>query len=130
VYGELEPGQKVEEFELAKKGIVFDDPTTVRKGRFKLHEGDIRFTRSKDGKTIYAARLSWPSKPFTVSSFSATGIGKDVKVGSISLLGSNEKIKGVRTESGIAITPPDRSPFEDASWPVIFKLETTSEQSQ
>jgi len=106
------------------KGIVFDDPTTVRKGRLKLHEGDIRLTRSKDGKTIYAARLSLPQKPFLVSSFSTTGVGKDVKVGSISLLGSNETIKWGRTESGITITPPARSPFEDRSWPVIFKIET------
>ena len=123
VYGELEPGQKLEEFALDKKGIVFDDPTTVRKGRLKLHEGDIRYTRSKDGKAIYAARLSWPEKPFTLTSFSVTGLGKDVKVDAISLLGSNGRTEWTRTENGITITPPARSPFNDTSWPVIFKIE-------
>jgi alpha-L-fucosidase len=129
VYGELGPGQKAEEFALDKKGIVFDDPTTVRRGRLKLHEQDIRFTRSKDGGTIYAARLAWPPKPFIVSSFSATGVGKDLKVGSISLLGSSEKIEWARTESGITITPPATGPFADEGWPVIFKIEIDQEQN-
>ena len=123
VYGELEPGQKAEEFALDKKGIVFDDPETVRKGRLKLHEGDIRYTRSKDGKTVYAARLSWPENPFTLSAFSVNGVGKEVNVASISLLGSTEKCVWERTEAGIAITPPKQSIFEDKSWPVIFKIE-------
>jgi hypothetical protein len=104
--------------------VVFDDPATIRKGRLKLHEGDLRFTRSKDGKCIYVARLSWTQKPFTVSSFSATGIGKDVKVASLSLLGCDEKIVWTRNESGITITPPAKAPFEDPSWPVIFKIVT------
>jgi alpha-L-fucosidase len=123
-YGELEPGEKAEEFALDKKGIVFDDPATIRKGRLKLHEGDLRFTRSKDGKSIYVARLSCPKKPFTVSSFSATGIGKDVKISSLSLLGSDEKIGWTRDVNGIMITPPAKALFEDPSWPVIFKLVT------
>lgn len=123
VHGELEPGQKAEEFVLDKKGIVFDDAGTVRKGRLKLHEGDIRYTRSKDGKTIYAARLSWPEKPFTLSAFSANGVGKEVNIASVSLLGSTEKCAWERTETGITITPPKQCLFEDTSWPVIFKIE-------
>ena len=31
---------------------------------------------------------------------------------------------GLHVESGITITPPAKSPFEDASWPVIFKFQT------
>jgi alpha-L-fucosidase len=124
VYGELEPGQQPEQFARDKKGIVFDDPTTVRQGRLKLHDGDIRYTQSKNGKSIYAARLAWTEEHFTLASFSATGVGKGVKVSSVSLLGSNEKITWVRTENGITITPPAHSPLADASWPVIFKIDT------
>jgi hypothetical protein len=80
VYGGLEPGQESGEFELDKKGIVFEDPTTVRRGRLKMHEGDIRFTRNKDGKTNHAARLSWPEEPLTLASFSAKGVGKEANV--------------------------------------------------
>jgi hypothetical protein len=68
--------------------------------------------------------LSCPKKPFTVSSFSATGIGKDVKISSLSLLGSDEKIGWTRDVNGIMITPPAKALFEDPSWPVIFKLVT------
>lgn len=126
VYGELEPGQKLEQFAVDKKGIVFDDPATVRKGRLKLNEGDIRYTRSKDGKTIYAARLSWPEKPFTLTSFAAQGVGKDSNVAAITLLGNHAKCTWQRTEAGITITPPEKNVFADKSWPVIFRIETTA----
>lgn len=124
VYGEREPGQKAEEFAIDKKGIVFDDPATVRRGRLRLHEGDIRFTRSKDGKTIYAARLSWPERPFMLTSFSAKGVGAKVKVASVSLLGSGATCAWERTDAGINITPPKQELFKDNRWPVIFALRT------
>ncbi len=124
VYGELEPGQKAEEFAIDKKGIVFDDPTTVRKGRLKLHEGDIRYTRSKDGKTLYAARLSWPESHFTLTAFATNGAAKDVNIASISLLGSKDACMWNRTDAGIVIAPLKQSVFEDKSWPVIYRIAT------
>jgi alpha-L-fucosidase len=93
-------------------------------GRLKLHEGDVRYTRSKDGRTIYAARLSWPEKPFTLRSFSAGGVGRDVKAASISLLGSTDAVTWARTPDGITITPPAKAPGDEPSWPVIFKIAT------
>jgi alpha-L-fucosidase len=125
VYGELEPGQSAQEFPLDKKGIVFDDPTTIPKGRLKLHEGEVRYTRSKEGKTIYAARLSWPEKPFTLSSFGATGAGRSVKIANISLLGSTSTCKWEKTDAGIVIIPPEQGIFPAKSWPVIFRIQTT-----
>ena len=122
--GEREPGQASGEVELDKKGIVFDDPTTIRKGRLQLHEGDVRYTRSKDGRTIYAARLSWPEGPFTLASFAANGVGKDVNVASISLLGSEGGCTWKRTAAGITITPPAQGVFADRSWPVMLKITT------
>jgi alpha-L-fucosidase len=127
--GEVEPRQDSKAVVEDKKGIVFDDPERVKMGRLKIFEGDIRYTRSKDSKVIYAARLSWPEKDFTLTSFSATGAGKDVKVDSISLLGSDEKIQWIRTGSGIVITSPAKPVFGDASWPVIFKITTSKEMS-
>ncbi len=123
-YGELEKGATLATVEDVKKGIVYDDPSRVKMGRFKLHEGDIRFTRSKDGKCIYAARLAWPEEPFTLTSFSATGAGSNVNVAAISLLGSKAPCTWQRTEAGIALTPPKQGPFADGSWPVIFRIET------
>ena len=125
VYGELEPGESsgTEEKE-RDKGIVVHDPTRVPMGRLKLHAGDIRYTRSKDGRVIYAARFTWPEKPFTLRSFSATGVGKGVRVTSISLLGSTEKVTWVKTKNGVTITPPANAAFDDSGWPVLFKIST------
>lgn len=124
VHGELEPGRKAREIAMDKKGFVFDDPTTIRKGRLQLHEGDIRFTRSKDGGTIYAARLSWPEQPFTLASFATNGVGADVKIASITLLGSRDACGWSRTDAGIVVTPPKQGVFADKTWPVLFRLET------
>jgi len=123
-YGELEPGESLNAVESVREGHVYDDPSRVKMGRLKIHEGDIRFTQSKDGKTIYAARLSWPEKPFTIKSFAADGVGKDVKVAAISLLGAKVKCRWERTEAAITITPPEASVFENPRWPVIFRIET------
>jgi alpha-L-fucosidase len=126
-YGEVEPGEELKTVENVKKGMVYDDPARVTMGRFKLHEGDTRYTRSKDGKIIYAGRLSWPEKPFTLTSFSATGVGKNVNVASISLLGSKSQCTWERTDAGISITAPEQSVFEDQGWPVIFRIETKAQ---
>jgi alpha-L-fucosidase len=123
-YGELEPGESLNAVESVRKGHVYDDPTRVKMGRLKVHEGDIRYTQSKDGKTIYAARLSWPEKSFTLRSFAEDGVGKGVKVASISLLGSKADCKWKRTEVGITVTPPEQGVFENPSWPVVFRIET------
>ncbi|MCX7013754.1 MAG: alpha-L-fucosidase [Candidatus Sumerlaeota bacterium] len=124
-YGEIEPGQELNAIvDDKKKGIVYDDPARTTMGRFQSHEGDIRYTRSKDGKAIYAARLSWPEESFTLASFSTEGVGKNVPVASVSLLGSDANIAWERTASGIMITPPGKSVFDDSSWPVVFKITT------
>ena len=81
------------------------------------------YTCSKDGKTIYATRLSWPEHAFTLTSFAAGGVGKDVKINSVALLGSDAEIQWKRAGEGIAITPPSTPVLESKDWPVTFKLE-------
>ncbi len=122
VYGELEPGKSMGEVKPTWKAHVYNDPERIQMGRFKLNDGDIRFTRSKDGQNIYATRLGWPKKTFTISSFSKIAVAKDVKIKSISLLGSDAEISWSRTDKGIVITPPADAVFEDDMWPVTFKL--------
>jgi alpha-L-fucosidase len=125
VCGELEPGASLGFVSLDnKKGKVYDDPEKVEMGRYKLHPGDIRYTRSKDGKIIYATRLAWPEEPFTLTSFGADAVGKDVQIASVELLGSAEQVVWNRTDEGLVITPPAKPVFDDAEWPVMFKLLT------
>ena len=122
-YGELEPGASLGFVSLDnKKGKVYDDPEKVDMGRYKLNPGDIRYTRSKDGKVIYATRLAWPEKPFTLTSFSSEGVGGDVQIKSVSLLGSDAEVTWKKTPEGLLITPPAQPVFEDPEWPVMFKL--------
>ena len=122
-YGELEKGKSLDFVSKDdSKGNVYKDPEKVPMGRYKLNDGDIRFTRSKDSKTIYATRLTWPEESFTLTSFGADAVGKDIEISSIELLGSDAPVKWKRTTEGIVITPPKHPVFEDATWPVMFKL--------
>ncbi len=57
-------------------------------GRITYTAQDIRFTRSKDGKIIYAIILGWPEKDFIVESM----LVRNPEKGKISLLGYNENI--------------------------------------
>lgn len=124
VYGEIEPGQKFLFRERSHKGIVYDDPERIRMGTIRIYEGDIRYTRSKDGKTIYATRMSWPETAFTLTSFAPGNVGEHAEIRSIRLLGSDAKIQWTRTAKGIVIAPPPTPVFKNSDWPVMFKLET------
>ena len=122
-----EPTRESLSREHSRKGIVYDDPHRIRMGTTKTHDGDIRFTRSKDGKTIYATRMSWPQEAFTLTSLAAGGVGEDVEIKTIALLGSNAEIQWERTDKGIVIIPPSTPVFESKDWPVMFKLKSAAQ---
>lgn len=122
-FGEVEPGKTLYFREHSHKGIVYDDPERVKMGAFRLNKGDIRYTQSKDGRTVYATRLSWPTEDFELRSFAADGVAAKVTVKSISLLGSDARLEWVRKGSGTLITPPNRQVFGNGDWPVTFRLE-------
>ena len=96
-------------------------------GTTKTHDGDIRYTRSKDGKTIYATRMSWPEEAFTLTSFATGGVGEDVEIKTIFLLGSDAEIQWKRTDKGIVIIPPSTPVFESNDWLVMFKLKSADQ---
>jgi alpha-L-fucosidase len=124
IYGELEAGQSLDFVSKDEsKGKVYQDPEKIPMGRYKLHPGGIRYTRSKDGRVIYATRLAWPEEPFVLTSFAADGIGKDVEIKSVSLLGCSAEVQWERTANGLVVNPPVEPVFEDREWPVMFRLE-------
>lgn len=74
---------------------------------------DIRFTRSKDGKTLYAIVLGWPEhSELTIKSL-AEGKGLQT-INSIELFGHDGKITWERTAEGLKIVLPDKAPCEHA----------------
>lgn len=68
---------------------------------------DIRFT--KNGEVLYAVLLEWPEKEVLVHS-----IGNDLKVESVSLLGSEEKLNWEQTSEGLKVAFPAEKPTEYA----------------
>ena len=83
---------------------------------------DIRYTRK--GNVVYAILLGWPgeNKAVTMTMFGRDGKAQDVKVKSVSMLGSDEKIKWERNDSGLVITTPSRK-VDDLA--VVFKFDTS-----
>ena len=75
---------------------------------------DIRFTRSKEGKTLYAIMLGWPGAGATVS-IKSLAEGKGLKtIKSVKLLGYKGTIRWQRMSESLEITLPNKAPSEEA----------------
>ncbi len=91
-------------------------------GRIDYTGQDIRFTRSKDGKTVYAICLGWPEGQLVLDAVCVNTVGPDAK---IQLLGSDEKVAySLGSEGSLVIQPPqlsaDKRPCQHA---YVFKIE-------
>lgn len=75
---------------------------------------DIRFTQSKDGKTVYAIVLAWPADgKVTIKSLADdTGLWPG-KIGSVRLLGG-VKLEFTRDANGLTVTLPGKRPCDIA----------------
>ena len=72
---------------------------------------DIRFTQTKDGRTLYAFFLGWPPDgKLTIHSLGQGTADKpallDKNVESLTLLGSKEKIQWTRDADGLHVDLP------------------------
>ena len=75
---------------------------------------DIRFTQSKDGKTLYAIVLAPPTNgQVTVKSLASNSPQWAGKVGSVRLVGGG-KLKFTRDENGLHVTLPGKLPSQIA----------------
>lgn len=97
--------------------LVFGEgPTQVQEGAFAEKKRkdftaeDIRFTRSKDGKTVYAIVMDWPGggADVTIKSL-AKGHGPD-HIKSVGLLGGPARLAFTRTDAGLRVTLPAKAP--------------------
>ncbi len=104
-----------------------EGPTRMDKGggfarmRGSYGAEDIRYTRK--GQTVYAIVLGWPgeNKAVTMKMFGQGREAEDVKVTSVSMLGTDESIKWERNPSGLTVTTPGRK-VDDLA--IVFKLGT------
>jgi alpha-L-fucosidase len=82
---------------------------------------DIRYTRK--GGTVYAMVLGWPgeSQQVTMTIFGKGGKAENIKVKSVSMLGTKDKIKWQRSDAGLIVTTPSQKVSDLA---IVFKLTT------
>jgi hypothetical protein len=73
---------------------------------------DIRFTRSKDGATLYAIALGWPADGKLVVRSLATAAGP---IGEVSLLGHAGKLDWRQSAGGLEVTLPGAKPCATAN---------------
>jgi len=108
--------------------VVFGEgPTRLKTGgefaREKLlyKPADIRFT--KKGNFVYAIQLGWPGAKHEtlLKSFSGKRRQESLKIKSVRMLGSDEKITWSLREHGLAVTSPLSAPDKMA---VVYKIET------
>ncbi len=89
----------------AEKGH-FGGQTDVQKAAFTPE--DIRFTQSKDGRSVYAIVLEIPKDgQVTIKSLASDSVNWPGEIGSVRLLGAGGKLKFTRDGSGLHVTLPE-----------------------
>ncbi len=82
---------------------------------------DIRFTQSKDGKTLYAIVLAFPSDGHvTLKSLAENSPHWPGTIADVRLLGSPDKLDFTRNANGLTVTLPREKPCE-----IAFALKVT-----
>jgi alpha-L-fucosidase len=72
---------------------------------------DLRFTQSKDGRTLYAIGLAFPADgKINIQSLAANSALWPGKVRSLRLLGGREKLNFTRDATGLHLTLPEKLP--------------------
>jgi hypothetical protein len=89
-------------------------------GRIDYTAKDIRFTRSKDSKNIYAITLGWPSEDLLIKSM----LVQDADKGKISLLGYDDEISfNVNKDKQLQINSSHILPINISSqYAYVYKL--------
>jgi len=78
---------------------------SFNEGKLQYTAADIRFTQSKDGKTLYAIALGWPAKnELWIRSLASSAAGNHLD--KVELLGYEGALKFSQTNDGLAVAIP------------------------
>jgi alpha-L-fucosidase len=80
---------------------------------------DVRFTQSKDGRTLYAIVLGAPKSAVSIKSLGKSAKLLEQAITGIQLLGSPEKINWQQTDDALVLEPPEKISNAFAN---VFKL--------
>lgn len=83
---------------------------------------DVRFTASKDNRTIYAIVMGWPAKSLALKSLGKTAGFLDKTVEKIELLGSQDRIVWTQNAESLAIETTSAKPASAAAVSAVYKL--------
>ena len=92
--------------------IYGEGPNSVKAGSFqgnsisKLGEKDIRFTRDKANKVVYAIVLGWPSDPILVKALATSATTNPGKIAAVELIGTGEKVNWRQSADGLHVDLP------------------------
>ena len=97
-----------------KRGEMFNE------GKRKMTAKNIRFTTTKDGKTLYAFCLGEPDSDIVVKSLGSASGKLDKPIASITLLGHTGDLVWNQTPKDLVISKPSSFPLP--GMPVGFKI--------
>ncbi|WP_282136789.1 alpha-L-fucosidase [Seonamhaeicola maritimus] len=91
----------------------------IKKGLNKLNASDVRYTQK--GKDVYAIQLGWNSNEAERTLEVFANKARDLKIKSVSVLGSKEKIRWKKTKEGLQVKQPKQKPAE-AEKALVYKI--------
>jgi alpha-L-fucosidase len=104
-----------------------EGPHSIVSGSFQgksvssLGAQDIRFTRSKDNKTIYAIALGWPTDVLVIKALGTAAATNPGKIAQVQLVGSEQKLSWKQTAEGLRVTlPTEHAPASE--YAAAFKV--------
>jgi alpha-L-fucosidase len=99
-------------YETRPWNVYGEGPHGINPGQFQgasvnvLDEKDIRFTRSKDGKIVYAFVLGWPAGEIVIQSLGLSNATQPGKIAHVELIGTGEKLRWRQGPDALRVTLP------------------------
>jgi alpha-L-fucosidase len=92
--------------------VFGEGPNNVAAGAFhgdsvaSLGAKDVRFTRTKNNRLVYAIILGLPSEETTIQSFGLSSPGSPGRIEKLEVLGAREAATWMQSENGLTVTVP------------------------
>jgi alpha-L-fucosidase len=83
---------------------------------------DMRFTTSKDGRTLYAIVLGWPDTTATIKSLGTKAGLLKRPIARVDLLGVQNAVGWKQTDAGLELASIPGAPASDADAAAVFKI--------
>ncbi len=84
---------------------------------------DVRYTFSKDGRTLYIIRFGAPAEPLRLAALGNSAL-RDLAPASLELIGSAEPVTWSRLDDALVIDPHQAKPVADAA--VVYRVRLTA----